>query len=71
MKKKESIVDRKTLCIGVLSILLTSLSSIPTISGTSGVASIIPIRDGSSVTVFEQTGGISQYTYPVLPMQDT
>ncbi len=66
MKKRRMVVfERKIFYIIVFLILSISLFSASDSSKTAEVASIVPVTDGTSVTVFEQTGGIYQHTYTI------
>jgi len=48
-------------------IVLASLSYCP-VSGSFGAEDVIPVASGTSVTVYEQTGSIYEYTYPVFSL---
>jgi len=64
---KVKTTERKIHRLSVIIIVLIALSYWP-VSDSSGEEDIIPVSSGTSVTVYEQTGSIYEYTYPVFSL---
>ena len=64
-RRRIFIFERKTLCILSFLILVACLFPIPVISNVLRAASTVPVIDGTSVTVYEQTGGVYPHEYTV------
>lgn len=64
-RRRIFICERKTLCILLFLNLVAYLLPIPAVSNSPKATPTIPVTDGTSVTVYEQTGGIFPHEYSV------